>query len=302
MTRNDIRASIMEVLRSAGTRPRHRFGQNFMIEPRSLEAIIRCAELSADDLVLEVGPGPGNLTRRLAQNAGHVLAVDIDEQLLPAAQRALSDCPNITWLCTDALDGKHRLSAELLESLGRLAPGRKVKLVANLPYNIASPLVVILLSLLWRQLHGQPGGIGFCSFTFTVQLEVARRMTAVPDTSDYGALTVMIAAMADAQVVGVIPPGHFWPPPQIDSALVHLTPRPERAGAIGDFAWMESVVSKMFSHRRQTIANALRHSYHSPASMDALKLADPVRLQRRPGEWTAAELVVLANRLQGAVS
>ena len=99
MTRNEIHSSIMQVLGSAGIRPRHRFGQNFMIEPRTLDTIVRCAEIAGDELILEIGPGPGNLTRLLAQQATHVLAVDIDRQLLPAAKVALSNYTNITWLC-----------------------------------------------------------------------------------------------------------------------------------------------------------------------------------------------------------
>ncbi len=302
MTRNEIHASIMQVLGSAGIRPRHRFGQNFMIEPRTLEAIVRCAEITGDDLILEIGPGPGNLTRLLAQQAAHVLAVDIDRQLLPAAKAALSDCTNITWLCADALDGKHRLSNEVHETLSALSVGRNVKLAANLPYNIASPLIVVLLSLLWRHLHGQPDGIPFRSFTFTVQLEVARRMTASPDHPDYGALTVMIAAIADARLITTIPPGHFWPPPQIDSALVQLLPRPERAAAIRDYAFMESVVSQMFSHRRQTIGNALRHSFHGRIPREAFKTDDSPWLKQRAGELSAEDFMALANRLQDMVS
>lgn len=277
--------------------PRHRFGQNFMIEPTSLDAIVQSAQISSDDRVLEIGPGPGNLTHLLAQRAAHVLAVDIDRQLLPAAAASLAGHSNITWLCADALDGKHRLAADVHDALIKMTGGKSVKLVANLPYNIASPLVVILLSLAWRHHRGLPGGVHFQRLVFTVQLEVARRMTALPDNSSYGALTVMIAAMAHARVIRTIPPGHFWPPPQIDSALVEIVPQPDRSAAVGDFTILETFVSQMFSHRRQTIRNALRHS--ADGSLSCVRTdTENHWLDQRPGELRAEEFVSLANQWQ----
>jgi 16S rRNA (adenine1518-N6/adenine1519-N6)-dimethyltransferase len=299
MTKTEVHSAVKRVLQQAGMQPRHRFGQNFMIEPASLQAMISTAQIAADDRILEVGPGPGNLTHLIAERAGHVLAVDIDRQLLPAAKASLSAHTNITWLCADALDGKHRLSPHVHAALINLAEGRGVKLVANLPYNIASPLMVILLSLAWRYHRGMDGGVHFKRLTFTVQLEVARRMTAQPDTSAYGALTVMIAAMAQAQVIRTIPAGHFWPPPQIDSALVDVIPQPERADAIDDFGSLEEFVSQMFSHRRQTIRNALRHSFsvsHTP--LDLRMDGGQPWLEKRPGELPPTEFIALANRLR----
>jgi 16S rRNA (adenine1518-N6/adenine1519-N6)-dimethyltransferase len=295
MTKSDIHSAIKRVLHEAGMHPRHRFGQNFMIEPSSLDAMVQSARIAPDDRVLEIGPGRGNLMQLLAQRAAHVLAVDIDRQLLPAAQASLAGYRNITWLCADALDGKHRLAAVVHDALIKMADGRGVKLVANLPYNIASPLVVILLSLAWRHQRGLPGGVHFQQLTFTVQLEVARRMTATPDNNAYGALTVMIAAMAQARVIRTIPPGHFWPPPQIDSALVEIIPQPDRSAAIADFAFLETFVSQMFSHRRQTIRNALRHSANGSLLGGLTDVANRW-LDQRPGELRAEDFVLLANQ------
>lgn len=298
MTKAEVHSAIKRVLQQAGMQPRHRFGQNFMIEPSSLEAIMVSSQIAADDWVLEIGPGPGNLTHLLAQRAARVLAVDIDRQLLPAAQAALASHSNITWLCADALDGKHRLSASVLELLMEWAGGRPVKLAANLPYNIASPLIVILLSLAWRHYRRLPGGVHFSRLTFTVQLEVARRMTALPDTGAYGALTVIIASMAQAQLIRTIPPGHFWPPPQIDSALVEIIPQPDQAESIRDFGVLETFVSQMFSHRRQTIRNALRHSSMGlPPSIVTQASEGHHWLEKRPGELHPADFISLANQL-----
>ncbi len=148
---------IRRILRAAAGRPRHRWGQHFMVDQKILQEIVATAELSPADIVLEVGPGPGNLTALLAAKAGAVLAVDIDKKLLPAAARHWRGLTNVRWLCADVLAGKHLINPVVIQALPSLAQpigisdgDRPIKLVANLPYNIASPLVAELLLRHWQ--------------------------------------------------------------------------------------------------------------------------------------------------------
>ncbi len=303
MSRGEIQKYIHAVLDRAGSQPRHRFGQNFMVEPASLRAVIEAGQLTSEDFVLEIGSGPGNLTRLIAAVARSVLAVDIDRLLLPAAQAQLSDMTNITWLCEDALETKHRLSPALLSQITALRQDRPVKLLANLPYNIASPLIVILLSHFWRQIHSLPDGFDIPRMAFTVQLEVAHRMAARINTAAYGGLTVMIASIAAVKIIRPLGPGHFWPAPKVDSALVEIIPDPALAAQITDFAFLELLVARLFSHRRQRVLNALRHSFNIPPEilMADLVAAD-VPPDKRPGELAPSEFCRLATRLQPRVN
>ncbi len=302
------RTEIAAVLASAGLRPRHQFGQNFMVDQNILRAIVAAGEVREHDVILEVGPGVGNLTRLLAQAAhqGAVLAVDIDRKLLPAAQRHHAGLGNVTWLISDALAGKHAIEPKVLDMLRDLCavhPGGQLKLVSNLPYNAASPLIAELLVEMWRELHPQSkienrkSKISFSRLTFTVQWEVALRMAAQPDTRDYGPLGVLIQAMADVEILRKIPPGVFWPPPKIHSALVAVTPRPERMGQIADAPQFQAFLAGIFSHRRQTLGNALKHHLGdrwTPALKDALADFD---LTRRPENFAVERLLLLAAKL-----
>lgn len=150
------RKEITHILSSAGLRPRHQFGQNFMVDQRTLAMIADAGAIQPPDVVLEVGPGVGNLTRQLAQRAsvGAVLAVDIDKKLMPAAQRHHAGLHNVHWLNADVLAGKHELNEQVLAKLRELRlahPHGELKLVSNLPYNAASPLIANLLVMMWGE-------------------------------------------------------------------------------------------------------------------------------------------------------
>jgi 16S rRNA (adenine1518-N6/adenine1519-N6)-dimethyltransferase len=256
------RQEIASILASAGLRPQHQFGQNFMIDQNILAAIADAGAIASEDVVLEVGPGVGNLTRQLSQRAskGAVLAVDIDYKLLPAAQRHHAALRNVTWMIADVLAGKHEVEPRVLEKLRELHaahPFGTIKLVSNLPYNAASPLVAELLVECWKAGGGAPL---VSRMAFTVQWEVGTRMAALPDTRDYGPLGVLIQALADVEIVRKIPAGAFWPPPKIQSALVVVTPRIEKIRAVRDALALQKLLQGVFSHRRQTLGNALKHS------------------------------------------
>ena len=275
------RQEIQAVLDAAGSGPKHHFGQNFMMDESVLAAIMDAANIGPADIILEVGPGPGNLTNLLARRAAAVLAVDVDAPLLRAASGYWSAEKNIRWLCADVLAGKHRINPVVIHAVNQLAqehiaPRSGVKLVSNLPYNVASPLVAELLVL--QCLTGQIATTGTLPdfrlerMVFTVQWEVAQRMAATAGTGDYGGLGVLIQLLARVEVLRSIAPGCFWPPPKIRSALVRITPDIDLMKKVAHVRWLQIVITRLFSHRRQNLANALRHGFKS-LSFPALSAA-----------------------------
>lgn len=245
---SQTKQQIQALLAAAATSPRHRFGQNFMVD-RNLVAIIADAgQLSREDTVIEVGPGTGTLTEELLARAGQVVAVEIDRDLAALLRNHFAAQPSFRLIEGDALASKHAINAELAALVADLtAQGKPVKLVANLPYNIASPLIIELLLA------------GVQSLTFTVQKEVALRLKGAADSDDYGPLTVMAQLLAEVQVLRTLPPQAFWPAPKIDSALVHmrannrLMPLGESAAQFGAF------VQKLFAGRRKMLRKALQN-------------------------------------------
>jgi 16S rRNA (adenine1518-N6/adenine1519-N6)-dimethyltransferase len=226
---------IQSHLAAIGTQPRHRFGQNFMIDQNLVRLIADAAAVDASDTVIEVGPGTGTLTEELLSRAGRVIAVEIDRDLAGHLRSHFGDRQNFTLIEGDALDGKHAINPELKQQIAGVA---SAKLVANLPYNIASPLIIDLLIEGVQQL------------VFTVQKEVADRLKGSPDSDDYGPLTVMVQMLSAVEVLRTLPPQAFWPPPKIDSSLVRLVRRDrlgDQARAFGQF------VQKLFSFRRKTL-------------------------------------------------
>ncbi len=263
MRRQDIQA----ILAAAGSGPKHHLGQNFMIDAFVLAAIVDAAEISHDDIVLEVGPGPGNLTNLLAGRAAAVLAVDVDRAMLQAASRHWADLQNVQWLAADILAKKHEINPVVIDSLRQIRaargkPGAKIKLVANLPYNVASPLVAELLILHCRQRTAPaPTQFQIDTLVFTVQWEVGRRMAAAAGEADYGALGALIQLLAEVEILRPIAAGCFWPPPKIRSALVRIRPDETRMARIPDALRLQRVITHLFTHRRQNLANTLRHGF-----------------------------------------
>jgi 16S rRNA (adenine1518-N6/adenine1519-N6)-dimethyltransferase len=214
-------------LAERGLRPKHSKGQCFLVDLNLLDVLLREAEVGPEDVVLEVGAGTGSLTRRLAERAAAVLSLELDRGFFELASEHVADCSNVTLICTDALKGKNRLNPVLVEQLQRLAPPQspyRRKLVANLPYNIATPLLCLLL------LRDEP----WDRFVFTVQKEVADRLVAQPGTKQYGTVSVLVQAVADAELLRTLPPSVFWPQPKVHSAMVRIRPNPAKRAAIAD--------------------------------------------------------------------
>ena len=279
---------IEQVLSAANSRPRHRFGQNFMVEPELVKRIADAGEVEPGDAVIEVGPGTGTLTEELlervdSQQGGRVIAVEIDRDLARALRGRFLDVGSETEPATavatsgkfqliegDALAGKHAVNAELAGAIAE-APG-PVKLVANLPYNIASPLVIELLIA------------GVELLAFTVQKEVADRFNGGPERpGDYGPLTVMAQTLAEVEVLRTIPPTAFWPRPKIDSALVRLRRRGEVP--VEDVRGFGTFVTSLFGQRRKTVRNPLAtlvERERVPALLDIVGLTGGERAQELP--------------------
>lgn len=231
--------------------PRHRFGQNFMIDGNLVRLVADAGELSASDFCVEVGPGTGTLTEELLSRAGQVAAVEIDRDLARLLRERLGGRETFRLIEGDALATKHAVNADLAVAIAEArSVGLTPKLVANLPYNIASPLVIELLI------------VGVELLAFTVQKEVADRFKAAAGSDDYGPLTVMAQLLGKVEVLRTLPPQAFWPAPKIDSALVRVR-RSDRLGA--DVRSVEAFVHKVFTFRRKTLRKALGQAGYDAA-------------------------------------
>lgn len=277
-TKHQIEALLAE----AGSHPRHRFGQNFMIDQNLVRLVAEAGCVGQHDLVIEVGPGTGTLTEELLERSDKVVVVEIDRDLAALLRRRFAHRPNLRLIEGDALSGKHELNPELKAVLQTAAERRQpAKLVANLPYDIASPLVIGLLIE------------GVELLAFTVQKEVADRLRASAGSEAYGPLTVMVQLLARVEVLRNLPPQAFWPPPRIDSSLVRLT-RGDRLGSIvrpfGQF------VQTLFSFRRKTLRKAL-----SQAGFDADAVLAETGFdgQRRPETFTPEQLLRMYHAAAG---
>ncbi len=225
-----------------GIRPQHRLGQNFLVDVKVLDRIVEAANPSSDDLVLEIGPGFGALTERLAGAGGRVLAIELDRKLVQILGKTLQAAhPNLEVIQGDA--GTADLRSLLLQ---RLAPGQRAKVAANLPYYITTPLVMRLLE----------EDLPISDIVVMVQREVAGRMVSPPGSKEYGALSVAVQYFTEPYIVANVPRSAFMPPPDVDSAVVGMRVRqsPPVEGSRADFF---RVVKAAFGQRRKTIANAL---------------------------------------------
>lgn len=234
----------MQRLREIGVEPASRHGQNFLIDLNLVQMIVDSAELDRRDVVLEVGTGTGSLTAMMAQQAAQVVTVEIDGHLYELASEQLLEFDNVTMLHTDALKNKNHFNPEVLDTLGgRLAavPDSRLKLVANLPYNVATPILSNLLSC-----EHTPH-----SMVATIQKEVAERIVAQPWTKDYSALSVWMQAQCDCEIVRVMAPSVFWPRPKVDSAIIRIVVNEEKRNSIPDPTYFHQFVRSIFLHRRK---------------------------------------------------
>lgn len=237
-------------LESVGIKPKTRFGQNFLIDINLVELIAKSAQLNKRDVVLEVGTGLGSLTKFLAESAAHVVTVEIDSHVAPLAREEFESFDNVTLLERDALKSKHLFDPVVLETLReKLAgvPGGKLKLVANLPYNVATPIISNFLSV-------EPWPVRIVA---TIQKELAERIVAQPRSKDYSALSIWIQAQAKTEIVRLMSPKVFWPRPKVESAIVDIRPQKVLRDRIGDIEFFHNFVRSLFLHRRKFLRSAL---------------------------------------------
>ncbi|MBN1805443.1 MAG: ribosomal RNA small subunit methyltransferase A [Sedimentisphaerales bacterium] len=241
---------IRQLLDSAYVRPNKKFGQHFLIDLNLMRLLVDSANINSDDIVLEVGCGTGSLTTELADKAGFVVAVELDRNLAGLAKSSLVNAANIELINTDILKNKHTLSPEVISTLesARKKYNGRLLLVANLPYNVASPVMMNLVT----------GPVVADAMYVTVQKEVADRMTALPGSDDYGILSILLNAVGDVRIIRVLRPGVFWPRPQVDSAMVEFVLNPEKFERIKNMDLFVETVNLFMGHRRKTLTACSR--------------------------------------------
>ena len=242
MILNDEPARTIGILKKYDLMPRKKFGQNFLIDGHVIEKIIDAAGVTEDDCVLEIGPGIGTMTRHLCARARKVIAIEIDRDLVKILKEdILKDCTNLTIINEDVL------KVDIEELVRTENGGRPVKVVANLPYYITTPIIMGLF-----EKH-----VPMESMTLMVQKEVAQRMCAKPGTKDYGALTVAVSYYSECYLAANVPMNCFMPRPDVMSAVVRLTVLPQAPVTVKDRGKMFAIVKAAFGQRRKTLQNAL---------------------------------------------
>lgn len=232
-----------------------KFGQNFLIDTHVLDKIIRSAEITKEDFVLEIGPGIGTMTQYLAQAAGQVTAVEIDKALIPILEDTLSGYDNVTVINDDVL--KLDLQKLVEEKNG----GKPVKVVANLPYYITTPIIMGLFE----------NRVPIETITVMVQKEVADRMQVGPGTKDYGALSLAVQYYAKPYIVANVPPNCFMPRPKVGSAVIQLTRHENPPVQVKDEKLMFAIIRASFNQRRKTLVNGLSNAPDLAADKEAVK-------------------------------
>lgn len=234
-----------------------KFGQNFLIDTHVLEKIISAAGITKNDCVLEIGPGIGTMTQYLAENAGHVVAVEIDRNLIPILKETLADYDNVTVINEDILRVDIKALAEEYNG------GKPIKVVANLPYYITTPIIMGLFE----------SGVPIDNITVMVQKEVADRMKEGPGSKDYGALSLAVQYYAEPEIVANVPPNCFIPRPNVGSAVIRLTRHKEMPVEMKDPALMFKIIRASFNQRRKTLQNGLGNAPELPYTKEQIAAA-----------------------------
>jgi 16S rRNA (adenine1518-N6/adenine1519-N6)-dimethyltransferase len=241
---------LRDLMQKRGLHPKNRLGQNFLIDLNLLDLIVRRAELTYDDLALEVGSGTGGLTARLVEVAGAVVSVEIDPAFASMVREVIPKNPRVALMRADVLKNKNELNPQLLKTmtdLQHLTGTTRIKLVANLPYAVATPVITNLLLT----------DLPIERMIVTVQWEIAERLTAAPGTKAYGALAVLVQSLADVWVIRRLAPTVFWPRPKVDSAIVGIGPRPAKRARVGDVVRFRNFLRDLYTHRRKNLRGGL---------------------------------------------
>ncbi len=243
------------ILRRYELNAKKKYGQNFLIDEGILSEIVDASKVGEDDLAVEIGPGIGGMTEFLCERAGKVLAIEIDERLIPVLQETVGHFDNLTVLNADVL--KTDIAAWAAEN----APGKRIRVVANLPYYITTPILMALLE----------GDAHLSSITVMVQKEVADRMISGPGTKDYGALSLAVQYYAAPRIVAEVPREAFNPMPGVESAVITLDKYDTPPVDVQDKALLFEIIRASFAQRRKTLANGLGNASGIPLSKDEIR-------------------------------
>ncbi len=273
--------SIKRELAEYGLTPRKKWGQHFLVDRNILGKVIEAAELEKEDVVLEVGPGLGEMTLALARQVEKVIAVEIDSKFVEILKKKTIDLPNVEVIKGDILKINFN---ELLDR-----GGQRLKVVANLPYQISTPL-------LFRFVESRDV---FSALTLMLQREVAERMIASPGGKDYGPLSVFTQTVSNLSICFFIKPSAFFPPPKVESAVIRVVWKEIPAVGLEENEWFRNVVRGCMGYRRKRLLNALKHS-DLPLPPDIEQRMEKIGIdpQRRPGTLTVQEFVHLAEALK----
>ena len=288
---------IQQLLASAGACPNKQLGQHFLIDLNLMRLFIDSADITDNDIVLEVGCGTGSLTEALAERAGTVIAVELDRTLAEIAKSQLAKAGNVKIINADALENKNTVNPAITDALAlarKSRPGR-ILLIANLPYNIASPLILNLAT----------GPATVAAMYVTVQKEVAERMTAAPGTGDYGTLSILLAATGDAGRIRVLKPAVFWPQPQVDSAMVGFVHNRAKSDRIRNMRLLGETIKLFMGHRRKTLSACTKFARGKLAEIGnwpeifELCAIDP---KHRPEQLAPEDYIAIANLCSAGIN
>ncbi|HSW02027.1 MAG TPA: rRNA adenine dimethyltransferase family protein [Sedimentisphaerales bacterium] len=298
---------IQGLLTAAGVAPNRRLGQHFLVDLNLMRLLVDAAQIGPGDVVLEIGTGTASLTEALAEQAGQVVTVELDPTLAGIARSRLAEKATVQTLHTDALSNKGSIAPAVVEAvavakakilgmgpIGPMGPigqepaEARTLLVANLPYDVASPIMINLIK----------GPLVVDAMCVTVQKEVAERMIASSGRRDYGTLSIFLQATGKVEMLRTLPPSAFWPPPQVDSAVVRYTRDPDKVYRIEDMGLFGAVVSLFIGHRRKMLRACVKAA---PPELPARDLW-PAIFERcsidptcRPEELSPDQYVALAN-------
>jgi 16S rRNA (adenine1518-N6/adenine1519-N6)-dimethyltransferase len=286
------KTQIKALLEGGGRHPRKRYGQHFLIDRNLMEKLVDAAEITGNDCVLEVGTGTGSLTGMLAERAGQVISMEIDEHTWSIAREQVGALANVSLILGDALQTKSELSESLRQAImHRRDQDSALKLVANLPYDIATALIINLL------LSDMP----LERMCFTVQAEVADRFMAKVGSPDYGPISILTAVLTKGRRICRVPPTAFWPEPKVDSAMLRLDKSPGKDWSSSEWREFARLVRHFFQKRRKTLGSIAKDGHWPKFTEAAAKTG--AELSLRPervdtGQWLAlfAEIQAVAPR------
>ncbi|UCE98547.1 MAG: ribosomal RNA small subunit methyltransferase A [Planctomycetota bacterium] len=281
---------IQQLLLSAGIKPSKRLGQHFLIDLNLMRLLIDFVDISKDDIVLEVGCGTGSLTEGLAEKAGYCLAVELDERIANIAKKELAEAKNVAVVNTDILTNKNTINPTITSALklARKKYSGRMLLVANLPYNVASP---VMLNLIMTKIIVD-------AMYVTVQKEVADRMTAEPGSKHYGTLSIFLAGTGEVKTIKVLKPTVFWPQPKVDSAMISYVRKKEKVSWIKNMELLRDTINLFMQHRRKKVKSCTKFAtgnlaeiHHWPEIFERCDI-DP---HSRPQQLRPEDYVAIAN-------